>query len=134
MMIADARNSTLPPSMPSDRDEDEALKMQEPLERVSFELADFVNTRIPGVAQAWNTAFMGFMLWGAGGRRIEVLGLEHVPYGKRDRILLLANHRSFFDFFVMMASWHQPCPCATSPTPSRANAVSRETARKYFLR
>jgi 1-acyl-sn-glycerol-3-phosphate acyltransferase len=87
----------------SELDEEAALKLLHPLERVSFELADFVNTRMPGVAQAWNTAFMGFMLYGAGGRRLDVRGLENVPYGKKDRILLVANHRSFFDFYVITA-------------------------------
>ncbi|MGZ3419036.1 MAG: lysophospholipid acyltransferase family protein [Polyangiales bacterium] len=100
-MSADATSSNL--AAPMTEREEEALDMLEPLERFGFELADFVTTRIPGVAAAWNTAFMGFMLWGAGGRRLDVRGLENVPYGKRDRILLVANHRSFFDFFVITA-------------------------------
>jgi 1-acyl-sn-glycerol-3-phosphate acyltransferase len=84
-------------------EDEDPLKLLQPLERVSFHLADFVNTHIPGVSAAWNTAFMGAMIWGAGGRRLDVRGLENVPYGKRDRVLLVANHRSFFDFYVISA-------------------------------
>jgi 1-acyl-sn-glycerol-3-phosphate acyltransferase len=73
-------------------------------ERTAFELADLVTTRAPGIAAAWNTAFMGFMIWGAGGRRLDVRGLEHLAgYGPRSRVLFVANHRSFFDFFVVSA-------------------------------
>lgn len=82
----------------------EQLELLTKTERVSFELADFVTTRVPGVAAAWNTAFMGFLIWSAGGRRLDVRGLEHLaPYGKDARVLLVANHRSFFDFYVITA-------------------------------
>lgn len=82
----------------------DTLSLLTPTERLSFELADFVNTRMSPVAAAWNTAFMGALIWSAGGRRLDVRGLEHLaPFGKDARVLLVANHRSFFDFYVITA-------------------------------
>lgn len=47
---------------------------------------------------------MGALIYSCGSRRFNVRGLEHfAPYGKKDSILLVANHRSFFDFFSITA-------------------------------
>lgn len=82
----------------------EQLAMLRPTERVSFEVADFVVNHMPQAQAAWNTAFMGALIWSAGGRRLHIEGLENLAlYGKRDRVLLVANHRSFFDFYVISA-------------------------------
>ncbi|GAC1572249.1 MAG: hypothetical protein NVS3B20_04180 [Polyangiales bacterium] len=73
-------------------------------ERLSFEFGDVVTRRLTKMTNAGRTAFMGVTIWGAGGRRLNVLGLEHLrSYGDTDRVLLVANHRSFFDFFVITA-------------------------------
>ncbi len=73
-------------------------------ERIAYALADFVNLRMQGTQAAWNTAFMGGLIWSAGGRRLQVEGLETLAsYGKQERLLLVANHRSFFDFYVITA-------------------------------
>lgn len=82
----------------------EQLALLKPLERVSFELADFVNEYLQPVQERWNAAFMGAMIWGAGGRRLNIYGLDKIATrGKGARLLLLANHRSFFDFYVITA-------------------------------
>lgn len=75
------------------------------LERASFEIADFfARPQLSLLSKAWNSAFMGGLIYSCGGRRLNVHGLEHLaPFGKKDGILLVANHRSFFDFFSISA-------------------------------
>lgn len=75
------------------------------LERVSFELADFfARPALTPLSAAWNSAFMGGLIWTCGGRRFTIRGLENLaPFGKKDSIVLVANHRSFFDFFSITA-------------------------------
>jgi 1-acyl-sn-glycerol-3-phosphate acyltransferase len=75
------------------------------LERASFEIADFfARPELSLLSKAWNSAFMGGLIYGCGSRRLNVKGLEHLaPFGKKDSILLVANHRSFFDFFSISA-------------------------------
>lgn len=82
----------------------EQLALLRPTERVSFALADFVNERLQGPQARWNAAFMGALIWSAGGRRLNVYGLDRLARrGKQERLLLMANHRSFFDFYVITA-------------------------------
>lgn len=48
-------------------------------------------------------AVMGTMIGSCGSRRLDVHGLEHIaPLGPSARVLLVANHRSFFDFFTVL--------------------------------
>src|SRR5438034_2746774 len=83
----------------------EQLAPLSPLERASFEIADFFARPVfTPISCYWNSAFMGSLIWSCGGRRFTIRGLEHVKkYGKKDAILLVANHRSFFDFFSISA-------------------------------
>lgn len=83
----------------------EQLKTLAPLERVSFEIADFcVRPPFTAVSKLWNSAFLGGLIYSCGSRRFDVRGLENLaPYGKNDSVLLVANHRSFFDFFTIAA-------------------------------
>jgi 1-acyl-sn-glycerol-3-phosphate acyltransferase len=47
---------------------------------------------------------MGALIWSCGSRRFNIKGLEHVQdLGKKASVLLVANHRSFFDFFSITA-------------------------------
>lgn len=75
------------------------------LERLTFELADFfARPALTPLSANWNSAFMGGLIYSCGGRRFRVHGLEHLaPFGKKDSVLLVANHRSFFDFFTITA-------------------------------
>lgn len=72
-------------------------------ERVAFELADFcVREPFTALSGHYLATVMGTMIGSCGSRRLDVHGLEHVArLGPRARILLLANHRSFFDFFTI---------------------------------
>ncbi len=73
-------------------------------ERLAFEVADFcVRPAFTEVSGSYLAAVMGTMIGSCGGRRLDVHGLEHIaPLGPHARILLLANHRSFFDFFTVL--------------------------------
>lgn len=75
------------------------------LERAAFEIADFLaRPALTPLSTTWNSAFMGALIYSCGGRRIRARGLEHLaPLGKKDSVLLVANHRSFFDFFTISA-------------------------------
>ncbi|MCK6503574.1 1-acyl-sn-glycerol-3-phosphate acyltransferase [Myxococcota bacterium] len=74
------------------------------LERRCFAAADLFMRRLRWWSVLWNSTFMVVLTWLATGRRMRVQGLEHVAdLGPTDRVLLVANHRSFFDFFQVMA-------------------------------
>src|SRR4051794_13328453 len=85
----------------SSRPSAEQLASLSRLERAAFDIADFfARPELTPLSATWNSAFMGALIWSCGGRRFNVIGLEHLaPYGKKDSVLLVSNHRSFFDFF-----------------------------------
>src|SRR5271154_3014700 len=82
------------------------------LERFAFKLADGF-THYPEFVAKTNDTFMAAMIWSCGGRRIRVSGLEHLAgFSNDDSLLFVANHRSFFDFYVLSAVlyWHTTLP------------------------
>lgn len=83
----------------------EQLATLTPFERKAFKIADALS---PGwltpLSANWNSVVMGALIGSCGSRRFNIKGLEHLaPFGKKDAILLVANHRSFFDFFSITA-------------------------------
>ena len=90
--------------MPFSRPSKEQLSALTPMERVAFTIGDVSSRHLGTASKAYNTVVMGAMLWGASCRRLRVHGLEHLlRYGKKDCVLVVANHRTFFDFFVITA-------------------------------
>jgi 1-acyl-sn-glycerol-3-phosphate acyltransferase len=78
------------------------------VERATFAIAD-VMARVPPAAGHANDVFMSGLIGVCGGRRVDVEGVHHIaPVPKTHSILLVANHRSFFDLYVTMAvlRWH----------------------------
>ncbi len=75
------------------------------LERTAFRIADALATpALTPVSANWNSVVMGALIYSCGGRRLNIHGLDNLAgYGKKDSILLVANHRSFFDFFTITA-------------------------------
>lgn len=75
------------------------------MERLAFRIADGMSRpELSPLSGAYNTLTMGALIWSCGGRRFVVKGLEHVTgLGPEDSVLLVANHRSFFDFFSITA-------------------------------
>ncbi len=62
-------------------------------------MADFLFRRAPWASVAWNSVVMVNFVRLVAMRRVRATGLEHLPSGDV-RLIMVANHRSFFDFFV----------------------------------
>lgn len=72
--------------------------------RFNFGLADWCVRHLGWWSRLWNSTFMATLTGAASSRRLRLSGLEHVTgLGPQDRVLFVANHRSFFDFFQIMA-------------------------------
>lgn len=78
------------------------LERLAPAERWGFKLADQVHRHARWAAVAWNSTVMVGVTWLTCKRRLHVAGLDnlHALDPKRG-ILLVANHRSFYDFFTV---------------------------------
>ncbi len=84
-----------------------------PLERFAWRAADGVARHLKWAATLWQRTFVSGVAWLAEGRRVVVDGLEHLEgLGPESRVLLVADHRSFFDFFVIgaVAVWRSRLP------------------------
>src|SRR5690606_19144688 len=69
-----------------------------------FRFADLWARRCSRFASRWNAIVPAGALWICGGRRFRTEGLEHLEsVGPGDSVILVANHRSFFDFYVVSA-------------------------------
>ncbi len=100
-----ARLAIPPPVRSPIRPTPEQLAPLSRMERVAFRVADVLaRPELSALSGAYNTVSMGALIWSCGGRRFHVKGLEHVAaLGPKDSVLLVANHRSFFDFFSITA-------------------------------
>jgi 1-acyl-sn-glycerol-3-phosphate acyltransferase len=93
-------------------------------ERFGFRVADLMARRFKPLAAVWNLTFTSIVAWLCVGRRINAVGAEHLAgIGRKDRVLIVANHRSFFDFFVITAAtaWRMQVPIRRTFYPVRAN-------------
>ena len=74
-------------------------------ERAAFRIADALAApKLTPLSANWNSVVMGALIYSCGSRRFDIHGLENLArFGKKDSILLVANHRSFFDFFTITA-------------------------------
>jgi 1-acyl-sn-glycerol-3-phosphate acyltransferase len=80
------------------------LSLLTPTERRWYRVADTLARRWPWLSILWNQLFMVNVVRLLAMRRITVTGLEHLEkYGPDARLVLVSNHRSFFDFFVIGA-------------------------------
>ena len=83
----------------------EQLSVLNASERRAYKIADFMTRYFKWLGVAWNLVFMRFLIWFCVGRRVEFLGTEHLKQvSSKSRLMLVANHRSFFDFFSI-AYW-----------------------------
>ncbi len=83
----------------------------EPFERVSVQLLDWMHRHVRGATERWlRTVSVGWMTLGSR-RMLEPHGIERLS-GLRyeDPILLVSNHRSFFDLYMLMLLLHQHTP------------------------
>ena len=82
----------------------EQLKALSTTERIGYRLADWCNRKIKTPLIWWNYSFMNALIWLCLGRRLRIHQLENIrTLGPDARIVMAANHRSFFDFFIV--SW-----------------------------
>lgn len=91
----------------------EELALLTPVERAAFRLGDLWARRFTGLASRWNAVVPGGALWLCGGRRFRTAGVGHLDVvGPDDSVILVANHRSFFDFYVVsaMVYWRTRLP------------------------
>ena len=75
------------------------------VERIGYRLGDFGARRLHRASRLWNSTVLVAITALLVRRRIQVVGLEHVHALDPERsVLLLANHRSFFDFFAIQCA------------------------------
>lgn len=80
------------------------LEVLSPVERRRYVLADALVRRAPWLSIAWNKLFMVNVTRVVAMRRVRVRGLEHLAaLGPETRVMLVANHRSFFDYYIIGA-------------------------------
>jgi 1-acyl-sn-glycerol-3-phosphate acyltransferase len=83
----------------------EPLRLLSRTERAGLWLAELCARRFPFLAVAFSFFPMGALVWLGIGRRLRLSGLENVRSLPRDSsLLLVANHRSFFDFFTVVVT------------------------------
>jgi len=79
-------------------------------ERAALRLGSWVNDspQRKRAARRFNEAFTGRWMNLVSSRRMTLLGLEHVTALRPDRgVLLAANHRSFFDMYMVLTHLHR---------------------------
>ena len=82
----------------------EQLSALSPMERLAYSIGDVTRRHFALGSAAYNSVVMSGMLWATASRRLRVHGLENIQrFGKKDIVLVVANHRTFFDFFVVCA-------------------------------
>jgi 1-acyl-sn-glycerol-3-phosphate acyltransferase len=82
----------------------EELALLAPITRRLYRVADWMLRNANVVSRVWITTFLRIVLWFCGSRRFRVHGQDHLDTLTADTsAIVVANHRSFFDFFVV--SW-----------------------------
>ena len=82
----------------------EQLSLLNRRERFAYKIADWCNQNCKQLLITYNRSVMFMIIWLCMSRRLNVHGLDRVQDLDRDsRVILVANHRSFYDFFV--ATW-----------------------------
>jgi 1-acyl-sn-glycerol-3-phosphate acyltransferase len=94
-----ARQMPLPPP---------PVEVLSPFERVSFRAMDFLHRRALNLTERWlRTVSVGWMTLGSRNMMLP-LGLERLAgLSYDDGILLVSNHRSFFDLYMLMLLLHR---------------------------
>jgi 1-acyl-sn-glycerol-3-phosphate acyltransferase len=93
-------------------------------ERVALRLGRVMNEspRAKRAARRFNETVTGRWMHLVSARRMVLLGVEHLTALSPDRgVLLAANHRSFFDMYMVLTHLHQQVPwCERAYFPVRA--------------
>ena len=107
-MVADP--STFAPPSTSERP-DPPLELLSPFERVSFSAMDFLHRRALPLTEKWlRTVSAGWMTLGSRHMMVPI-GLERLRgLTFDDGVLLVSNHRSFFDLYMLALLLHRHTP------------------------
>ena len=91
-----------------DDDDDAPLELLQPFERTAFRAMDFLHRRALPATERWlRTVGAGWMTVGSR-NMMHPVGLERLQGLKyEDGILLVSNHRSFFDLYMLMLLLHR---------------------------
>jgi 1-acyl-sn-glycerol-3-phosphate acyltransferase len=82
----------------------EQLKPLTLVEKAAYRVGDFCNNNLKTPLTWWNYTMMNILIWFGLSRRLHIHGLSHISeYNTDARVVLICNHRTFFDFFVI--SW-----------------------------
>jgi 1-acyl-sn-glycerol-3-phosphate acyltransferase len=82
--------------------DEERGRLLSPVELSAFRFAEFWASHLKTVSLLWNLTVISPAIWLSTCRRLSVQGAEHLhEIPLRDPVLLVANHRSFFDFYVV---------------------------------
>ena len=74
------------------------------VERIAYRCGDWCNRYLKGPLTWWNYTMMNILIWLGISRRLHIHGLEHLKdFNQGSHLILVCNHRTFFDFFVV--SW-----------------------------
>jgi 1-acyl-sn-glycerol-3-phosphate acyltransferase len=74
-----------------------------PIERWNYRLGDLFSRRLAWAGLLVTRGFGRWFVWLFSGRRFVVTGQQHLDQLRTtDRLLVVANHRSFFDFYVVL--------------------------------
>lgn len=103
--------NTPPTDDQPDHDEAPPLALLRPFERTAFRAMDFLHRRALPVTELWlRTIGAGWMTVGSR-NMMHPVGLERLRgLSYDDGILLVSNHRSFFDLYMLMLLLHRHTP------------------------
>jgi 1-acyl-sn-glycerol-3-phosphate acyltransferase len=78
-------------------------------ERLAYRAGDLFSRRLSWLSLGVNLMWGRWVVRAFVGRRLVPHGIEHLRHVQRaDRLLLVSNHRSFFDLFVIVwMLWHR---------------------------
>jgi len=90
-----------------DKPTPQLLSLLTPMERLAFRVGNLFAGPLRWFSTLWCATFLRFVAWFTACRRFRVSGAEHLAdLGPRDRVLMVANHRSFFDYFAITWAWY----------------------------
>ena len=88
--------------MPRPSPEPAPVELLTPAERRAFRVGALFAGPLKWISTIYVTVIMSPFVWLTGGRRLHIEGLENLgEVGPEDTVLMVANHRSFFDYFVI---------------------------------
>ena len=100
------------------RDGGPPIELLDPFERVAFRFMSALVHQGHALSEGYSRFVGANWIWAGVGNVLEVHGLERIAHlSSRDGVLLVSNHRSFFDLYLLFTALyrfttlHQPVYC-----------------------